>query len=201
MSAVLLAVLRPEDADVADFFAWYERDHVTGRMAMPGFLDAHRYVAADDPDLGLLIYELDSLDALSSPQYQALQAATNAATQSRMGRLRTFVRVTGTVIQEYGAAHGAAPALQVVAYAVPGDELADFDQWFRQVNAPALLATRAGQGGRLVAVSESNTGWNRVAVHRLADRAALVNPAAADRWQASSHYPVTAVDRFDRSPR
>lgn len=211
MSAILLAVLHPEKADVTDFFTWYEAEHVAGRMAMPGFLDAHRYVSADDPDHGLLIYELDGMEALATDHYRRLQADTADATRTRMGGLRQFVRVTGKVIQEHGEADGPAPLLFVVAFAAPENDLAELDSWYRDEHAPMLLKAEAWRGVRLVDVADSNTTWSRVAIHRLADasaldsaerRAAAEGPkrralASRDWFNASTRYTATAVDRLD----
>lgn len=211
MSAVLLAVLRPEADDVDDFFTWYEAEHVNGRLAMPGFLDAHRYVSEDDRDIGLLIYELDGLDALATEEYRTLQAGTAATTQARMGGLRQFVRVTGEIIQEHGDVDRVAPLLFVVAFSAPESDLDELDAWYREEHAPMLLKAEAWRGVRLVDVAESNAPWTRVAIHRLADASALESPerraagetprrrelAARPWFNAATRYTVRAVDRLD----
>jgi hypothetical protein len=211
MTAVLLAVLRPEDDDAEDFFTWYEAEHVVGRLAVPGFRDAHRYRATDDPGTGILVYELDALDTLATPQYRKLQSDTEEATRTRMGALSTFIRVTGEVIQEHGEADGPAPLLFVVAFAVPEDEVDDLDAWYAHEHVPTLLQADAWLGVRLVDVADSNTGWTRVAIHRLADVSALEAPerkaAGETEWRkrlgerpwflASARYTATGVDRFD----
>lgn len=211
MSAVLLAVLRPEPTDVPDFYRWYEAEHVTGRLAVDGFDDAHRYRTDDDFDRGILVYELDGLPALSTPEYRDLQARTAEATQQRMGALRQFVRVTGQVVQEHGDAVGPAPMLFVVAFAAPAEDLELLDAWYRDEHAPALLECKEWLGVRLIDVADSNTGWTRVALHRLADASALTSPerqAAADTpgrhrlverpwFGQSARFVAHAVDRFD----
>lgn len=215
MSAVLLAVLRPNANDVDDFFTWYEAEHVTGRLAMPGFLDAQRYVSEDDRDMGLLIYELDGLHVLATDEYRALQARTAETTQTRMGGLDRFVRVTGTVIQEHGDVDAAASLLFVVAFSAPESDLGELDGWYREEHAPMLLKAAAWRGVRLVDVAESNTPWTRVAIHRLADASALESPerraagetprrhklAARPWFNASTRYTVKAVDRLDSASR
>lgn len=211
MTAVLLAVLRPEDNDTDDFFSWYEAEHVVGRLAVPGFVDAHRYRSTDDPGMGVLVYELDGLDTLATEKYLDLQAATAEATRTRMGGLREFVRVTGEVIQEHGEATGPAPLVFVVAFRVPDDEVADLDGWYANDHVPMLLKADGWLGVRLVDVSDSNTGWTRLAIHRLADASALDAPerkaAGETEWRrrlgekpwfrSSVRYTGAAVDRFD----
>jgi hypothetical protein len=211
MSAVLLAVLRPEPSDVPDFYSWYEAEHVTGRLGVPGFTDAHRYRTDDDPDRGILVYELDDLDVLTTPKYKELQAATAEATQTRMGGLQQFVRVTGEVVQEHGEATGPAPLLFVVAFTTPAEDMAELDAWYENEHVPGLLKADAWLGVRLVDVSDSNTGWTRVALHRLADESALSSPerkAAVDTpgrerlaekpwFNESTRFVARGVPRFD----
>lgn len=211
MTAVLLAVLRPEDNEAEDFFSWYEAEHVVGRLAVPGFLGAHRYRSTDDPGTGILVYELDGLDTLATEEYLDLQAATAEATRKRMGGLQSFVRVVGEVIQEHGDTTGPAPLVFVVAFTVPDDEVADLDAWYANDHVPMLLAADAWRGVRLVDVSDSNTGWTRMAIHSLADASALEAPerkaAGETEWRrrlgerpwfgSSVRYTAAAVDRFD----
>lgn len=214
MSAVLLAVLRPEDADRDDFYSWYEAEHVTGRLAIPGFGSAHRYCSVNDPDRGLLLYELDDLETLQTQEYRDLQARTAGATKQRMGGLQQFHRVTGDVIQSHGESDGLAPLLFVVAFAAPAEDLAELDAWYRDEHVPALLRADAWLGVRLVDVSDSNTGWSRVALHRIASESALSSPerkAAGDTpgrrrlaerawFNRSTRFIAEHVERFDRSP-
>jgi len=209
--ALLFAVLRPEPGDLADFYAWYEAEHVAGRLGMPGFDQAHRYRTDDDTDRGILLYELDGLAALQTPEYRALQESTRSVTEQRMGGLRQFVRVTGEVIQEYGEAAGPAPLLYAVAFAAPAADLDRLDAWYQDEHVPALLEADTWLGVRVVDVAASNTGWTRLALHRLADESALSSPErrAAGRtpgrerlaelawFQQSSRFLGRQVGRFD----
>jgi hypothetical protein len=213
VSAVLVAVLRPEEAELEDFYTWYETEHVAGRLAMPGFLGAHRYVSDADPHLGLLIYELDGLDALATERYLSLQAATSATTQTRMGRLRQFVRVTGRVILEHGDLHGPAPSLLLEAFRVPQSEAEDFDSWFREERAPWLIEAQGWQRVQLVQVAESNMPWSRLVLHRGTGLSAVDSPRLRDTTRTpgrrdvaarSSHdptmcYTATAVNHLNRA--
>lgn len=211
MSAVLLAVLHPEPPDAGAFYSWYEAEHVTGRLGMPGFTDAHRYRTEGESDRGILIYELDGMQALATSEYQALQSRTAEATKQRMGGLRQFVRVTGKVVQEHGEATGAAPLLFVVAFAAPAEDLGLLDAWYRDEHVPALLEAESWLGVRIIDVADSNVGWTRVAIHRLADRSALSSKEReaagetpgrerlAERpwFGKSARFVADGVERFD----
>ena len=44
---MLLTSMNVDAADEAEFNRWYDREHLEERVAIPGFLEARRYVAHD----------------------------------------------------------------------------------------------------------------------------------------------------------
>ena len=72
MESALLAIwnaVTPEHETA--FNSWYDGEHVPERLALPGFLSATRYHDATRPHYYCALYEAQSTDALSSPQYLA----------------------------------------------------------------------------------------------------------------------------------
>src|ERR1700675_3253474 len=57
-----------------EFNAWYETEHLPDLLRLPGFLDAARYVAVKGGPKYLAAYELESADALKSPEFQTYRA-------------------------------------------------------------------------------------------------------------------------------
>ena len=55
-----------------DFNAWYDTEHVPERLRTPGFINAQRWLGAEDPKISIATYDLESLDVLQSPAYRAI---------------------------------------------------------------------------------------------------------------------------------
>lgn len=57
----------------AEFNRWYNDVHMPEVMGCPGFVSAARYECADGQPRYIAIYELDSADALSTPEMQSIR--------------------------------------------------------------------------------------------------------------------------------
>ncbi|WP_322026508.1 DUF4286 family protein [Burkholderia sp. BCC1977] len=80
-----------DSAHEADFNAWYDREHMQERVAIPGFTHARRFRATDGgPRKYLAMYVTDTLDVFRSDAYR------RAFTQQTAWSLANFERMTGT---------------------------------------------------------------------------------------------------------
>lgn len=80
-----------DPAHEADFNAWYDREHMQERVAIPGFTHARRFRATDGgPRKYLALYVTDTLDVFRSDAYR--RAFTRQTTWS----LANFERMTDT---------------------------------------------------------------------------------------------------------
>lgn len=71
--AALLLVMIDVDPDYDDEFnRWYEEEHFPERVGLPGFLSARRFVSYDGGPKYLALYDLESVDALETPEYLRL---------------------------------------------------------------------------------------------------------------------------------
>lgn len=87
----------------AEFEHWHSHEHFPERLALPGFLRASRWAAADGGEGFFILYELESHGALSSPEYLArLNAPTPWSTQL-MPHHRNMVRSQTRVLHSHGA--------------------------------------------------------------------------------------------------
>ncbi len=68
--ALLLVMMESDPAHDADFNAWYDTEHIPERLGCPGFISARRFDAVEGEPRYLCLYELESLDALETPEYQ-----------------------------------------------------------------------------------------------------------------------------------
>jgi hypothetical protein len=92
----LLALMAPDPGDEHDFADWYDHEHIPERLVLPGFVSTTRYLStvrrADGRHNHLAVYELESVDALSTPGYLALRRddRTERLTSAALDRQRVI---------------------------------------------------------------------------------------------------------------
>jgi len=91
----------------SEYNLWHMREHVPERAGLPGILEGRRYVA---PEPGLhkyfTLYDLTSLDVLSSPPYRALLDHPTPATLAMRPAFRNFTREACRVMATGGVGMG-----------------------------------------------------------------------------------------------
>ena len=71
---MLLTSMNIEPSEEPEFNRWYDREHLEERVAMPGFLEARRYVAVDGNPKYLSLYSTETFEVLDSPAYRTALA-------------------------------------------------------------------------------------------------------------------------------
>ena len=90
---ILLVMTDIDPAIELDFNQWYEQEHLTERMAIPGFLRARRFTAIEGSPKYLALYDLDSPKVLNSAAYRHVVGAGKSAWARRMEpQFRNFTR-------------------------------------------------------------------------------------------------------------
>jgi hypothetical protein len=69
--AVLVVHVEVDEGDVEELNRWYEEEHGPERMAMPGFVSMRRFASSEGGTRFLAIYELESAEAATSPEYMS----------------------------------------------------------------------------------------------------------------------------------
>jgi hypothetical protein len=116
-----------------EFNAWYDTEHLPELLALPGFLDGARYVAAKGGPEYLAVYELEGLDALKTSEYKG---RTRTPWQRRVGPSvigRNMTRIVGEQIfpdTVENPDRGMAPALQIGRMSVPESADAEWNAWY-----------------------------------------------------------------------
>jgi hypothetical protein len=90
VTAVLIVEVEIDPADDEEFNRWYDEEHVPEKLRSPGFRSARRFRAHDDDTRYLVIYELDSPEAATSPAYMSQELS--AWTRSLMSRWKGWRR-------------------------------------------------------------------------------------------------------------
>ncbi len=136
---ILIAAMDFSAAPEDEFHDWYDLEHIPERLAIPGFLNAQRWIAADNPKVSLATYDLDDVGVLHSAPYQAIGGANSSPWTKRTARfskgsdaLRGEQLFPGDKI----APEGAAGVLLIAMNVVPEHE-AEFNEWYNTEHAPA----------------------------------------------------------------
>jgi hypothetical protein len=105
---MLLTSMDIDPSDEADFNRWYDREHLEERVAIPGFLEARRYVAHQGAPKYLCLYSTETLDVLDSPAYRAKLASPTDWSSKTMARFKNMIRAVARITISRGRGRGAA---------------------------------------------------------------------------------------------
>lgn len=81
---LLLVMADIDPAIEQNFNQWYEQEHLTERMEIPGFIRARRFTAIEGSPKYLALYDLESPEVLNSAAYRHLIGAGKSAWTRRM---------------------------------------------------------------------------------------------------------------------
>ncbi|MGE9009093.1 hypothetical protein ACO2JO_10960 [Leptospira interrogans] len=105
---MLLTSMNIDAADEAEFNRWYDREHLEERVAMPGFLEARRYVAHDGDPKYLSLYSTETIEVLDSPFYRTALANQTAWSKANIARFKNMIRGVSRITISRGTGRGAA---------------------------------------------------------------------------------------------
>ncbi|MBR1228360.1 MULTISPECIES: DUF4286 family protein [unclassified Bradyrhizobium] len=104
---MLLTSMNIDAADEAEFNRWYDREHLEERVAMPGFLEARRYVAHDGDPKYLSLYSTETIEVLDSPFYRTALANQTAWSKANIARFKNMIRGVSRITISHGTGRGA----------------------------------------------------------------------------------------------
>lgn len=96
----------PEEED--DFNLWYDREHLAERVAIPGFLEARRWIADEGETKYFCTYSTDTFEALSSPAYKEVLANQTDWSKKHISSFRNPGRALGRITVSRGQGRGSA---------------------------------------------------------------------------------------------
>ena len=64
---ILIAAMNFSDVAEDEFHDWYDTEHVPERLAVPGFLNAERWIGISDPRISVALYDLDNCRGAAQP--------------------------------------------------------------------------------------------------------------------------------------
>jgi hypothetical protein len=111
-----------------------------GLLALPGFLDAARYVATQGSPKYLAVYELTSVEAVRSPEFTGRKRTPWEIRTSPRVTGKNLTRIVGRQIFPSlleNPDRGMAAALQIGRMSVPDDADAAWNEWYNTEYIPA----------------------------------------------------------------
>jgi len=125
-----------------EFNDWYDTEHVPERLRVKGFVNAERWIGADDPNIAFATYDLDSIDVLQSAPYLAFAGANQSPWSKRVeGKMRKIGRFVGEqILPGHQAAPQSAGGLLFVGMNVDPQVEDEFNDWYNTEHIPRLQA-------------------------------------------------------------
>ena len=192
---LLLASFDFSTAHADEFHDWYDKEHVPERMAVPGFINAERWIGDDNPTLAVATYDLESHGVLYTPPYLAVGGANGSPWTKRVTKKATrILRFEGTqlVPGDLTAPEGAGGLLVASMNVDPAAE-AEFQEWYNTEHLPFLSAVPGVPLRLRVAGSKRGVERKYVALYHLTD----ASVSRSDAWTKAARTPWSArMNRF-----
>ncbi len=115
---------------------WHTHEHLPERLAIPGFLRGTRWVATEGAPRYMVLYEVDSLDALASQAYLARLNNPTPWTTRMMPHYRGMRRGLCSVVGTFGYGQGGDAAL--LRFASEPSRATELQQWILQEALPRV---------------------------------------------------------------
>jgi hypothetical protein len=139
---ILIAAMDFSAAPEDEFHDWYDLEHIPERRRVPGFLNADRWLGAEDPKISVATYDLDNVGVLHSPPYLAVGGDNGSPWTKRTAKFRkSILRYEGEQVfpGDRTAPPGAA-ALFMIGMNVAPEHEHEFNEWYNTEHIPALGA-------------------------------------------------------------
>ena len=151
MKSGLLAAGFDFGAVAADEFnEWYDTEHIPERRRIRGFLTAQRWLGAEDPNISIALYDLESVEVLQSPAYRAIAGANLSSWSKRMiGKSRRLLRFEGEqILPDARIPDINSAAMLLFAMNVVPEAEQEFNAWYDEEHVPRLSAVPGCLGAR-----------------------------------------------------
>ena len=202
MRGILFSQMEPPPGWDAEFNGWYDTDHIPVRLALAGFDGATRYRAVKGEPRYLAVYDIGDLAVLDTPEYQQVKKEPSELTTRMLANVKGFTRYTCAELSDTGDSGRTGDHLAVVAFAVPPEDLDQFDDWYETEHSPKLLKGPDWLRVRRYGVLSGEGGdWNRLALHELASWDAMDSPERAAARQGPKREALLDRPWFGNSGR
>jgi hypothetical protein len=129
---ILIAAMDFSAAPEDEFHDWYDLEHIPERLRVPGFLNADRWLGAENLKISVATYDLDNVGVLHSPPYLAVGGDNGSPWTKRTAKFRkSILRYEGEQVfpGDRTAPPGAA-ALFMIGMNVAPEHEHEFNEWY-----------------------------------------------------------------------
>jgi len=126
-----------------DFNRWYNEEHLDELLAIPGVLDAARYVAVSGSPKYLACYELENAEVRDTPEYRAhLDHPTGWSKRVNLHGIATrmisnnYRQIFPLEASRDMARSDMAPVLQIGRMSTPPEQEDEFNEFYNTIYAP-----------------------------------------------------------------
>ena len=206
-ATVLFTEMTPDMDWEEEFNEWYDTHQIPLRMGTPGFISAQRYCDADRLNY-LSVYEMSAPDVLESEAYRKIRAQPSTKTRWMLENTTSYSRYLGNQISEQRGKGVIeedaldAPVLYPVYFSVPDDRADEFNSWYEDEHVPMLLKCSDWLMVRRFEIYDGEPQpWTHLALHYLADLAALDSPERAEAGETKWRKKLAEEQWFRASYR
>ena len=178
----------PAQAD--EFHDWYDLEHVPERLRVPGFINAERWISADNPKIAAATYDLDSVDVMQSPPYKAIGYDNASVWTKRVTAIaHRILRFTGEqVLPGDVTAPSGAGGLLVASMNVDPAAEPEFNEWYNAEHLPQLGAVPGVLAARRYRADETSPERKYLALYHMTGP----EVSRSDAWSKAANTPWTA---------
>jgi hypothetical protein len=168
-----------------EFHDWYDHEHVPERMRVPGFLNAQRWIGADQPKFAAATYDLDTHAVMESPAYRAIGGANGSVWTKRITAIaKRLLRFEGTQIVP-GDLLGPEEANGLLVASMNIDPAAEpeFNEWYNTEHLPQLGSVPGVLTARRFQAAGKDVEKKYLALYHLTS----VEVARSDAWHKAAN--------------
>ena len=180
-----------------EFNDWYDTEHIPERRRVKGFINAERWLGADDSKVSIATYNLESPDVLQSAAYRAIAGANLSPWSKRVaGKCQRICRFEAEqILPGNEAAPDEAGGMLLFAMNVSPEAEAEFNEWYATEHIPRLSRVPGCLSARRFRVTSGKQRY--VALYHLASPEVVASKA----WEEAAITPWTLKVRPSTSDR
>ncbi len=176
-------------AHADEFHDWYDLEHIPERLRVPGFINAERWISAENPNIAVATYDLDSLAVLHSDPYNAIGYENASVWTKRVTAMaKRIMRFAGEqLVPGDLAAPSGAGGLLVASMNVDPAAEPEFNEWYNAEHLPQLGAVPGVLCARRFSSPERDRERQYLALYHLTGP----DVPQSDAWKKAANTPWT----------